>query len=216
MTGALKRMLVVVPVKDFSQAKSRLGPELKPSDRAAVAAVLFTQTIDFLKNHQEQSETPFDIAVVTGCFEVVQMIEDQTVHLIYDCQRGGLNDALHLAADWATAHDYDSLCVLPADIAAPQFEEFEWLLSMACSGQSLVLCPAHDYGTNVLIVSPPDAITFAYGTDSFANHQAQALEHGLDCIIAPAPSFSKDVDCMEDLAEVDPKLLPKSLSRRVV
>ena len=216
MTGAAPKTLVVVPVKDFAKAKSRLGPHLDASERATVAANLFAQTLRFLQDAQKQCSTAFDFAVVTSSLEIAATVNECSIHLILENQEDGLNSALTTAALWAKAHGYETLCVLPADIAAPDFDEFERLLSLAGSPRSLVLCPAHDYGTNVLIATPPDAIAFTYGNASFQKHQAQAAERGLDCVIAPSSSFSKDIDYMEDLADLQPRLLAKHGDRRAV
>ncbi|GHB17527.1 2-phospho-L-lactate guanylyltransferase [Pseudovibrio japonicus] len=216
MTESLHKMLVVVPVKNFARAKSRLGPQLSVHERAIVAANLFEQTLSFLLDTQTRSQTGFDIAVVTSSQDIAGRVKDQRVHLIFEDQENGLNAALTTAADWAKTHGYERLCVLPADIAAPDFDEFERLLGLAGSPRSLVLCPAHDFGTNVLIATPPDALPFSFGEGSFLKHQKQAAELGLDCIIAPSPSFSKDIDYMEDLSAHRHRLLGKHPHRRAV
>ncbi len=210
------KTLVVVPVKDFARAKSRLGPDLDAGERAIVAANLFARTIAFLQDAKARSSTAFDIAVVTSSTDIAKTVNEHRLHLIPEGQEDGLNSALTTAASWAKAHSYETLCVLPADIAAPDFGEFGRLLSLAGSPGSLVLCPADDRGTNVLIVTPPDAISFTYGCLSFLKHQAQAAEHGLDCVIAPSSAFSRDIDYMEDLSEHQLRLLTKRAERRAV
>ncbi len=216
MTELHHKMLVVVPVKDFARAKSRLGPQLNANERAVVAANLFEQTLSFLLDAQTHSQTGFDIAVVTSSQNIVRRVKDQRVQLILEEQENGLNAALTTAADWARTQAYERLCVLPADIASPDFDEFERLLGLAGSPHSLVLCPADDFGTNVLIATPPDALPFRFGEGSFLKHQKRAAELGLDCIIAPSPSFSKDIDFMEDLSAHRHRLLGKRPDRRAV
>jgi 2-phospho-L-lactate guanylyltransferase len=65
--------------------------------------------------------------------------------------------------------------------------------------KSVIVAPAHDGGTNALVVTPPDAMTFAYGRDSCAAHQAKAEEAGLSCLVMPLPSLLYDVDRSSDL-----------------
>ncbi len=216
MTGSLHKMLVVVPVKDFARAKSRLGPQLNANERAIIAANLFEQTLSFLLDVQMRSQISFDIAVVTSSKDIAGRVKDQRLQLILEDHENGLNAALATAAVFAKARGYETLCVLPADIAAPDFEEFERLLGLARAPHSLVLCPAYDLGTNLLVVTPPDAILFSYGDGSFLKHQQQATALGLDCVIAPSPSFSKDIDYMEDLIAHRHRLLGKRPDRRAV
>jgi hypothetical protein len=63
----------------------------------------------------------------------------------------------------------------------------------------VIIAPAHDGGTNALVVSPPDAMPFAYGPDSCAAHQKAAAGGGLSCLIMPLPSLLYDVDRSADL-----------------
>ncbi|KZL12547.1 2-phospho-L-lactate guanylyltransferase [Pseudovibrio axinellae] len=216
MTEKLVKTLIVVPVKDFALAKSRLGPHLDAVERAKVAENLFAQTLSFLQEVQHRNRIAVDVAVVTSSEEIAERVGTGFAHLIREAQVAGLNSALATAADWASTHNYETLCVLPADIAAPDFEEFERILSLGGKPLSLTLCPSHDYGTNVLVVTPPNAITFTYGSASFLKHQKQAAERGLECIIAPSSSFSRDIDYMEDLTVAQPMLLTKLSERRAV
>ncbi|SDQ96433.1 2-phospho-L-lactate guanylyltransferase [Pseudovibrio sp. Tun.PSC04-5.I4] len=216
MTDATSQTLVVVPMKDLSRAKTRLSDHLDSNQRAEVAAELFVQTLTFLMAAQQQSGVPFDIAVVTSSVDIAEYVNTQGLHLIFEGFETGLNEALSFAASWAIERSYTTLCVLPADIAAPDISEFDRLLGLRPSAKSVVLCPALDYGTNVLIATPPDAIEFTYGSNSFLKHQTQAAARNIDCVIAPSSPFSKDVDRMEDLTQHLPQLLEKISDRRAV
>lgn len=216
MINATSKTLVVVPMKDLSRAKTRLSDHLDSNQRADVAAELFLQTLTFLMTAQQQNSLTFDIAVVTSSVDIAEKVNAHGLHLIFEDCENGLNEALSFAAHWAIERSYSTLCVLPADIAAPDIGEFERLLGLSSSAKSVVLCPALDYGTNVLIATPPDVIEFTYGSNSFLKHQAQAAARNIDCVIAPSFPFSKDVDRMEDLTQHLPQLLEKISDRRAV
>jgi 2-phospho-L-lactate guanylyltransferase len=56
----------------------------------------------------------------------------------------------------------------------------------------------HGRGTNVLLVSPPDAIPFAFGPDSHAAHLAAAETLGAVVVEIGSP-LALDLDLPEDL-----------------
>ncbi len=58
----------------------------------------------------------------------------------------------------------------------------------------------HGTGTNALLLTPPEAITPAFGKDSCNRHGALADEAGVGWTIERVPSLMLDVDTPEDLA----------------
>jgi 2-phospho-L-lactate guanylyltransferase len=76
---------------------------------------------------------------------------------------------------------------------------------------SAIIAPAHDGGTNALVVTPPEAMLFAYGPDSCAAHQAQAEDAGLSCLVMPLTSLLYDVDRSSDLGARLARGLDRSL-----
>ena len=62
----------------------------------------------------------------------------------------------------------------------------------------VVVPDRHGRGTNALLLSPPDAIKFAFGNDSRAAHQAAARAAGALSLEVDGP-LSLDLDLPEDL-----------------
>jgi 2-phospho-L-lactate/phosphoenolpyruvate guanylyltransferase len=64
----------------------------------------------------------------------------------------------------------------------------------------------HGSGTNALLLSPPDAITPAFGPDSRARHLDLARSAGVTVRVEHLPSLLLDIDTGEDLAVLRERL----------
>jgi len=182
-------------MKDPGASKTRLSPVLSPDARADLARLLLQRTLSLLTGIQPRGG--FDLAVVTGSAEVAQTARRYRADVIVEPGRAGLNSALGIAADHAAG--YARLCVLPADLTAPDPQDVLTLLSVARDKAGVVLCPATDGGTNALALSPPDAIRFAFGPHSARRHIQAARAAGLPGTLLPLASLRFDIDTSTDL-----------------
>jgi 2-phospho-L-lactate/phosphoenolpyruvate guanylyltransferase len=187
-------LCVVIPMKDPAAAKTRLGETLPAKTRAALTRTLFRQTLRVLKSLDQS----LHIVVVTNSDAIAEICLPFRVQVLDD-PGGGLNAAVKAGADYAAHHRFSSACILPGDLADPSRDDLAALFAMPREEKSVIVAPAHDGGTNALVVTPPDAMTFAYGRDSCAAHQAKAEEAGLSCLVMPLPSLLYDVDRSSDL-----------------
>lgn len=204
MTGVTtQRRLIVVPVKDPSQSKTRLAPELKPQQREALARELFERTLAILNRAKKAiGAEHIDLAVVTSSAEMTDLARQKAVQTIREPVPASLNGALQHAAVWAVDHGYHSMCVLPADLARPDLLELKQLLTYPLAADEVVLCPADDLGTNALLLNLPHQIGFQYGSRSFLQHFNAAEQCGLKPILLPLSSLKYDVDTSQDLASL--------------
>ena len=111
----------------------------------------------------------------------------------------GLNQALQLAAEWAGQSGYQSLAVLPGDLARPHSPELQTLLDRPADPGEAVLCPAKDGGTNALLLPLPLKINFSYGENSSLTHRKALLRAGLRVWMPALISLKYDIDRPEDL-----------------
>ena len=187
-------LCVVIPMKDPAEAKTRLGDSLPAKARAALTRTLFRQTLRVLRS----VDASLHIVVVTSSDAIRAICYPFRVTLLDDPGEG-LNAAAHAGAMYAAHHRFDAVCILPGDLADPQSSDLSALFAVSREVPSVIIAPAHDGGTNALVVTPPDAIAFAYGPDSCAAHQRSAEAAGLPCLVKPLPSLLYDVDRSSDL-----------------
>lgn len=194
----MRDLLVVVPMKNPALAKTRLRSALNDQSREQLARGLFIRTVTMLRDLQ--SEVGFDIAVVTACDDIATIARNHDALLINEETVCGLNQAASRAANFARDGGWQRMCILPADLARPEPDDLRRILSYQLVKPGMAICPSKDFGTNALLLSPPDAMPFAYGPQSFHRHLRLASEAELSPVILPYASLRLDLDSPDDLA----------------
>ena len=199
----MTRTLLTVPMKDPAASKTRLAHAISGEERVRLAQLLFRRTLTFLTPFA--AEDGVELAVVTGSAWAAGEARAQGWHVIRDPAESSLSRAVEVAAQWA-APRFDRLCVIPADLAAPDAHD---IASLLASTDPVTICPASDDGTNALLVSPPDALPFLYGPKSAQMHFAAAQERGLAAQFLALDSLSFDIDttaCLDRALQEVPEL----------
>lgn len=192
-------LLIAVPMKDPSQAKTRLKSDLHCEQRKSLARWLFRRTLASLEELSHSCAGQFDVAVVTASAEIAASSGAAGINVISEPWAQGLNRAADRAASYGTAHGYRALCILPADLAAPSQEDLARLVAHCPSEPGVVLCPSQDLGTNALMLSLPWSGGFAYGPRSFLRHHRLVSQMGITPLVLHLPSLRGDVDHASDL-----------------
>ena len=198
------KTLIAVPMKDPALCKTRLADSLSTEARKDLARLLYRRTLDFLAPLAEDGAT--DVAVVTGEGEAADVARSCGMQVITEDAPGSLINAVETASAWACAQGYDRLCVIPADLVAPIQNDLRRFLN---STAAVTICPSSDQGTNALLVSPPDAISFHYGPRSALAHFSAAERAGLTPVLMPLASLSFDLDhssCLNRAMTIDPEI----------
>ncbi len=191
--------LIVIPLKAFDQAKSRLGQRLSPDRRTRLAYRLCVRTLSFLARHFPEH----DRLVVTASASIASLAETHGARVLVEPGVDGLSRAASRAAAWACRHGYAAQLLIPADIVQLDEAEIAQLLATWEDGAEVALCPASDGGTNALLTAPPDALAFHFGPDSAAAHRHEALRRGLSCRVLALNHLSFDLDTPTDLNTLD-------------
>ncbi|MEM6941239.1 MAG: 2-phospho-L-lactate guanylyltransferase [Pseudomonadota bacterium] len=190
----MPRTLITVPIKEAAAAKTRLAGDLTPAARVRLVDLLFRRTLDVV---QPLTGAAVDLAVITGCPRAASVAEARGLRVIAEPPGAGLNGAVCEGARRAEAEGYDRLCVIPADLAAPDPAD---LLRLLASRAAVTVVPSTDLGTNALLIAPPGAITFHYGPQSAQKHLRAAEARGLTTCLMPLDSLSFDIDTSACLA----------------
>lgn len=181
---------MVVPIRAFSEGKSRLG-ELRSEERARLLRRMAERVV------AAAGELP--VAVVSSAPEVRAWAASLGLVVIDD--PGSLDRAAAAGAGWAAGTGAVRVVVAHADL--PQARE---LVSLARDGARPVVAavPCHrDDGTPVLSLPTGSGFRFAYGPGSYRRHAAEARRLGLAFRAVRDPRLARDVDVSEDLAAAE-------------
>ncbi len=177
---------VLVPVKDFRQAKVRLADALDPAARAALARHMAANVLAAAKG--------LPAFVVCDDEEVATFVRELGAEVLW--RPGlGLNGAVTHGVRTLDQAGFTRVLVAHADL--PLAVDLAWLARLG----GLTLVPdRHDDGTNVACLPTGTGFTFAYGPGSFRRHAAEGRRLGLAVRVVREPSLGWDVDVPDDLS----------------
>jgi 2-phospho-L-lactate guanylyltransferase len=176
------RIVALVPFKALSQAKSRLASALPPAGRRALARWMGARVVEALRE--------------SGVVERIGLVGADPV------LAGRWRD-LETGRRWAQRQGADALLVALGDLpllTGAAVREMVALAGAPSHAQTVVIAPdRRKDGTNLLLMAPPDLLTFAYGRHSLAHHLNAARRAGVEPAICRAEETGFDVDTPADL-----------------
>jgi len=193
---------VLVPVKPFAEAKSRLGGELSDARREVLCRALLARTLGILRDCRAMAE----VVVISRDPAVWEMADAFGCEAAVEPPGGGLNAALLGGVEIALRHGGVAVLVLPADLPTLGADDIEALVAAAQGpGPAIVVAPdeARD-GTNALLLGLPAPIGFCFGPGSFAAHCAAARAAGIAPEIVDRPGLAFDLDTPAGLGRLPP------------
>jgi len=185
---------VLVPVKPFGSAKSRLAAVCSPSEREALARAMLRNVV--------AAAHGFRIAIVAAASaqDVRRFALTHGARFLAEPEGGGLDLAVQAGVSQLAAVGYERVAVVHGDL--PFATSLEWLANEP--GITIVPDRRGD-GTNALSIPTGVGFRFRYGPGSFERHCAEARARRIEPRVVVDPEgLSADVDLPEDLD--DPSL----------
>lgn len=194
------KLAAIVPLNSQTQVKTRLADVLDSAERAALSRWLAQRVLVALRNAHITS-----IGVVSPDDEVLRWAWRHGAQPVRQ-EGSGLNAALDIGRAWATRRQAEALMVVLGDLPLLTADDVLALVSQVEEMQetpSVTMAPDRaGQGTNILLIRPPDALTFAFGEDSLARHTALARVAGIEPHVMRLPGAAFDVDTPDDLREL--------------
>jgi len=184
----------ILPVKDFTTAKSRLAGVLTPDQRQALARLMAADVLRVLT----QAPGVGGVVVMGQGPEQKQLAERFACRFAPDEAGMDLSANLTRVAGQLAAEGAQTVIVVPSDLPGLAVGDVERILHDHVHG--VTICRANrDGGTNALVVSPPNAVPFQFGVDSARRHGEVGRSAGLDVHLVDDPAFQCDIDTPGDL-----------------
>ncbi len=192
-------IFAAVPVKDLFGTKSRLAPLLDPGSRAGLTLYMMKRVISVLRRGGISEDK---LCVVSPDRLVLQTAAEAGAVPLAQSSTG-LNPALDEARQWAISGGASSLLVLPADLPLLTADDVEGLLAAGEEASVAISSDASGTGTNALLLRPPGAMPFLFGSGSYRAHLEAARQRGLRVRECDLANVSFDIDTIEDLSKLD-------------
>ena len=175
---------VIVPIKDFRQAKHRLSDRLSAEARESLARSMAEKVVAAAQN--------FTVHVACSDDAVADWATALGVQVIW-IEQDGLNPAVKEAA-LQVATDFSHMTIVHADL--PQAESLD---GIATANTVSIVPDRHKQGTNVLSLPTGTFFEFQYGANSLYLHMNEAVRQNLDLKVLQIPQLQWDIDTPEDL-----------------
>jgi len=179
---------VVVPLKPFAEAKSRLA--VRADARARLARSMAADTLDSIVACDSVAE----VVVVTREVEEVDLIAPVGVRTVREPGATGLNGAISLGMRIAGLHRHRIAIV--GDLPFLRGEDLAAALEMAQEHPRAMVPDRDGTGTTAITARAGVEARPQFGTMSFVKHFAGG-HTPLD--VDPRSTLRWDVDCIEDL-----------------
>ena len=186
---------MLIPVKDFRQAKARLSGVLSPDQRIRLARWTADQVV--------AAAAPLPVFVACDDTDVAEWAEASGATVLWRPGMG-LNAAVGDGIATLAAAGIEHVVVAHSDLARPSP-----LASLVMIGGIVLVPDTNDDGTNVVAVQTSVGFQPAYGSQSFRRHLAHALTLGVPVRVQRDVNLALDIDTPADLAHpLVAKVLP--------
>ncbi|MBU3071373.1 2-phospho-L-lactate guanylyltransferase [Aestuariicella sp. G3-2] len=191
----IHRVNIVIPVKLFRLAKSRLSTALPSASRQRLMQSLFRKNLEFL----HENFPGCHLLVVTPDRLAAQWAKALGATVLLEDECEGLNAAIEKATRWSVERKFCSQLIFFADIAGPKAEDVDRLLQFTGKQNSLVAVSATDGGTNALLANPPHITPHIFGEHSYLRLQRYAQKNDIQFVGLNLESLALDIDRPADL-----------------
>lgn len=188
---------VIIPVKPFWEAKSRLAEVLSQSQRIELSRSLLQHTINVL----QEVIIPIRPMVVSRDLEALSMADNAGFISVNENGHSNLNSALKLAALTPQIDNSGGILILPADLPLITHYDVEGIINESFTPPVVIIVPDRwKKGTNCLLINPADLIPFSFGTCSFIQHKRLARAADVNLKVVYNDHLAFDLDTPEDLS----------------
>src|SRR5271166_4755777 len=189
------RAALLIPVKDLTTAKQRLGEALDQAQRSQLAEAMLRDVMSAAAGVTER----LDIFLATGDSRAQVMARKFNFGVIVDNRNESETAAIEMATAWCEQRQYDTTVVVPGDIPLLTSDELNRVLD-AAPAEGAVFVPAYDRrGSNCILRRPAAIIPLRFGNDSFLPHCEAMRKTGKDLIILEMPGIGLDIDNPHEL-----------------
>jgi 2-phospho-L-lactate guanylyltransferase len=186
----------VVPVKEFEGSKQRLASCLTAEERRALATIMLEDVLDAVCGVPELA----GVLVVTVDPAATSLAARYGARIVTEGAREGHTGAVTAAARLLVREGRSGMMTMPGDIPRLSSAEIATTLAAHRAAPAFTIVPAHDdLGSNMIVCSPPDAVSLRFGEDSFYPHLDAARDRGIDPLIVRHPGIGMDIDHPVDL-----------------
>ena len=184
------RIWALVPFKGPEGAKERLGAYLSPGERRKLTLAMVRDVLDALA--QSSLSGVVIVSRSPAALELAREFDAEVFADSADDLTGAVTEASAFVADRA-----EGTMIVHGDLPLLTADEVDNAIR---GHRDVTLLPdRHDIGTNCIVATPPNAMTYQFDGTSFEPHKALARAAGFEPRIVRLPGFGLDIDTVDGL-----------------
>ena len=202
---------ILIPVKEFREAKKRLAPHFSSADRAALAEAMCDDFFEVVAATR-RADRVFVISKERAALAWARELGWET---IVESRQTSESDSVDAGSRYCAEQGIQALLRLPVDMPQAEPHDIDAVFEQLEDAPSAVLVPSSDgTGTNALLRSPAVLFPSHFGPNSFPRHVAEAERCGARIRVFRNPRLELDIDELEDLRRLAKRLRPGSATAR--
>ena len=185
---------VIIPVKTFSKAKTRLN--IQQTCKEEICSIMLQEVLKTISNCNLINEIVIvskdETALKIGRpFNAIEIFDDES----------GVNNAINLADEYLSDKNFDCSVIFPQDIPIMTSSDIDALLGFIRSINSVIIVPSRQFnGTNALVRYPVGLMQTRYDMGSYTHQMDAASTKTKNISIALIRRMMLDIDDESDLA----------------
>ena len=186
------RIWALVPFKGPDGAKERLGAYLSPCERRELMLAMVQDVLDALT--QASLAGVLIVSRSPVARELAQAFDAEVFADSANDLTGAVTEASAFIANRA-----EGTMIVHGDLPSSPLRK--WTRPSGDTRTSPCWPDRQDIGTNCIIATPPNAMTYQFDGTSFKPHRALARAAGFEPRIVRLPGFGLDIDTIDGLRE---------------
>ena len=186
--------MILIPVKNLSNAKQRLGDVLDQNVRTELAHAMLSDVLQAVVEYGRE-----DVSLVTSDPFAVEQAVTHRFGVITDSTNASETDAIEMATRECVSRGVARTLVIPGDIPLIEAEDLATIFDHAPARGSVLVPSSDKRGTNAALRSPADLFPLRFGNDSFQPHLQAAIATDSSCVVLSLPRIGLDIDNADDL-----------------
>ena len=186
--------MILIPVKNLSNAKQRLGDVLDQSVRTELAHAMLADVLQAVVEYARE-----DVSLVTSDPFALNQAATHGFGVIPDDSNTSETDAIEMATRLCVSRGTGRTLVIPGDIPLIEDEDLATIFEHAPVEGSVLVPSSDKRGTNAVLRAPSDLFPLRFGNDSFQPHLQAAIATEKVCTVLSLPRIGLDIDDREDL-----------------
>jgi 2-phospho-L-lactate/phosphoenolpyruvate guanylyltransferase len=189
--------MILLPVKNLTNAKQRLASALDQSMRTEFAQVMLSDVVAAIVAFAGD-----EVAFATSDPFATELARRYGFELIRDESNISETDAIEMATRLCEARGVQSTLVVPGDIPLIDAVDLRAIYQASPDAGSVLVPSTDKRGTNAVLRRPASLFPLRFGNDSFMPHLAAAIATNKSCVVLSLSRLGLDIDTPEDLHEL--------------